>query len=47
MALILISSASLPTRPAILEVCGAWESDPEITPFFAFKAASGTVVGNP
>lgn len=47
MALIVIPIAFLPDPPAMLEVCGKWETDPEIVQFFVFDAQFATKVGMP
>ncbi|MFZ5819941.1 MAG: hypothetical protein ACOYYJ_08565 [Chloroflexota bacterium] len=47
MALIVLPTAPLPDPPAILEVCGKWETEPEIAQFFAFDAQFSTKVGMP
>ncbi len=43
-ALLVIPTALLPQPPALLEVCGAWEASPEISPFFAFQVFLAKVV---
>jgi len=47
MALIVLPTASLPDPPAMLEVCGKWETEPEIAQFFVFDAQFATKVGMP
>lgn len=46
-ALLVIPTALLPPPPAVLEVCGAWETDPELSQFFVFDVSSVIVVEGP
>jgi hypothetical protein len=47
IALIILPTASLPDPPAILEVCGNWETAPEIAQFFVFEAQFAATLGRP
>jgi len=40
--LIIVSTDSLPKPPALLEICGSWETDPQISRFNVFNAVSAT-----
>ncbi|GAB4503237.1 MAG: hypothetical protein Fur0043_02290 [Anaerolineales bacterium] len=46
-ALLVIPTALLPHPPAVLEVCGAWETGPELSQFFVFEAVSATALESP
>lgn len=46
-ALLVIPTALLPDPPAVLEVCGGWETGPDMPHFFVFEAFSAIAIESP